>query len=404
MIGKLTLLATAAGVMTVASAAPAAAAPKYIPNQYICTFDASVAAADVDRRSARAVAALGGRKLHSYKHAIKGFAVRLPNANANPQAMLKRNGFSVDSCEMDQEATLVFPVKAKAPGGKPGKPDKPGKPPKDGGGDPTDPPASDPPTSPSQSTPWGIARVNGGVSGASGTAWVLDTGIADHWDLNVDYSRAFTAFNDDAKDRQGHGTHVAGTIAAIDNGYGVIGVAAGATVVPVKVLSDSGSGSYSGVIAGVDHVAANGSNGDVANMSLGGGYSQSLNDAVSAAAATGVKFSLAAGNESTSATTKSPASAEGDNVYTVSSFASGDNWSSFSNYGNPPVDYAEPGSSIRSTVPGSVYNGKDNAYATYSGTSMAAPHLAGLMLLGNVRTDGTVNGDPDGNPDPIGVR
>ncbi|RZV49264.1 MAG: hypothetical protein EX258_07725, partial [Sphingomonadaceae bacterium] len=211
MIGKLTLLATAAGVMTVASAAPAAAAPKYIANQYICTFDSGVAAADVDRRSSRAVAALGGTKLHTYKRAVKGFAVRTPNSNANPRAFLNKNGFAVENCEQDQVATLDFPVKGKAP-----KKDNPGrgkKPPKD---DPTPTPTPTPgtaPTSPSESAPWGITRVNGGVSGASGTAWVLDTGIADHWDRNVDYSRGFTAFNDDAKDDNGHGTHVAGTIA-----------------------------------------------------------------------------------------------------------------------------------------------------------------------------------------------
>jgi len=119
-------------------------------------------------------------------------------------------------------------------------------------------------------------------------------------------------------------------------------------------------------------------------------------DAVIAAAAKGLKFALAAGNESTSATTKSPASANGPNIYTVSSFAQGDKWSSFSNYGNPPVDFAEPGSAIPSTY-------KDGGYATLSGTSMASPHMAGLLLLGTPRSGGTVTGDPDGNPDTIGI-
>jgi subtilisin family serine protease len=139
-------------------------------------------------------------------------------------------------------------------------------------------------------------------------------------------------------------------------------------------------------------------------MSLGGGPSTALDQAVVAAAATGVKFTLAAGNESESATRHSPARANGPNVYTVSSFAKGtsatdtvDPWSSFSNFGNPPVDYAEPGSSIPSTY-------KNGSYATLSGTSMAAPHLAGILLAGNVQSNSTVDGDPDGNPDPIGTK
>jgi subtilisin family serine protease len=108
------------------------------------------------------------------------------------------------------------------------------------------------------------------------------------------------------------------------------------------VLNRQGSGTYDAIIAGVDYVAANAASGDVANMSLGGGFSQALNDAVVNASAK-VKFALAAGNESTSATTKSPASANGPNIYTISAMAEGDVWASYSNYGNPPVDFCEPG-------------------------------------------------------------
>ena len=245
--------------------------------------------------------------------------------------------------------------------------------------------------------PWGVARVNGGITyGGTGVAWIIDSGIdLDHPDLNVDESRSVTYIARSTPDDQnGHGTHVAGTVAAIDNSIGVVGVAAGATVISVRVLDRRGSGTTSGVIAGVDYVAANGKSGDVANLSLGGGFSQSLNDAVIKAAGKGIKFSLAAGNESTSATTKSPASANGANIFTVSAMASGDLWASYSNYGNPPVDYCAPGSAIYSTW-------KNGGYNTISGTSMAAPHVAGLLLLGNTKTDGTVKNDPDGNPDPI---
>lgn len=251
-----------------------------------------------------------------------------------------------------------------------------------------------------QTVPAGITRVNGGVAyTGNNVAWIIDTGIdLDHPDLNVDASRGFNAFTSgrDAKsldDGNGHGTHVSGTIAALDNNIGVVGVAAGATVIPVKVLDSRGSGSYSGVIAGVDYVAANGVSGDVANMSLGGPVSQALDDAVVAASAK-VKFSLAAGNETDDANNHSPARANGSNIVTISAMDSSDNFASFSNYANPPVDYCAPGVSIKSTW-------KDGGYNTISGTSMASPHAAGVLLLGNASTDGFVKGDPDGNPDPI---
>ena len=252
-----------------------------------------------------------------------------------------------------------------------------------------------------QETPYGILRVNG-VANYTGNnvAWILDSGVdLTHPDLNVDGSRGFNAFTSgkdggSLNDGNGHGTHVAGTIAAINNDLGVIGVAPGATVIPVKVLDSRGSGSYSGVIAGVDHVGANGSSGDVANMSLGGPVSQALDDAVKNAANKGIKFVLAAGNESTDANNSSPARANGANIYTISAMNSSDSWASFSNYGNPPVDYVAPGVSIKSTW-------KSGGYNTISGTSMASPHAAGVLLLGAPRTDGTVKNDPDGNPDPI---
>lgn len=266
--------------------------------------------------------------------------------------------------------------------------------------DPTDPGDGDGGDS-NQDTPYGITRVNGAASyTGNGVAWILDSGIdLDHPDLNVDASRGFNAFTSgsdgkSADDGNGHGTHVAGTIAALNNDIGVVGVAPGATVIPVKVLDSRGSGSYSGVIAGVDWVGANGKSGDVANMSLGGPVSQALDDAVVAASSNGVKFALAAGNESSDANNSSPARANGPNIVTISAMDVNDNWASFSNYGNPPVDYAAPGVAVNSTW-------KDGGYNTISGTSMAAPHAAGVLLLGAASTDGTVNNDPDGSPDPI---
>ena len=312
---------------------------------------------------------------HVYSKTMLGVAARLTEDQVSKITKDARVAY----IEKDQMFTLAPPPGRGNPGGG-----------GDGGG-------SDP-----QETPWGINRVNGGATyNGTGVAWIIDSGIqADHADLNVDVSRGFNAFtrgkdSDLANDGNGHGTHVAGTVAAINNSIGVVGVAAGATVIPVKVLSGRGSGSNSGVIAGVDHVAANGSAGDVANMSLGGGFSQALNDAV-INASTVVKFALAAGNESTSATTKSPASANGANIYTISAMSQGDNWASFSNFDNPPIDFCEPGVAIKSTW-------NDGGYNTISGTSMASPHAAGLLLWGNISADGAVNGDPDSSADPIGV-
>ena len=254
-----------------------------------------------------------------------------------------------------------------------------------------------------QNTPYGITRVNGGVDGTGKTAWIIDSGIdLDHPDLNVDVdrSRSFVPGEPSPDDQNGHGSHVAGTVAAIDNGIGVIGVASNAKVVALKVLGADGSGATSGIIAALDYVAAVGEPGDAANMSLGPavpilGINSALDNATTRVGAKGIGVAIAAGNSTSIANLYSPARASGENVYTVSAMDSNDQFAYFSNFGSV-VDYCAPGVSVYST---SMQGG----YATLSGTSMAAPHVCGLLLLGDLRTDGNVFLDPDFNPDPIAV-
>jgi len=256
-------------------------------------------------------------------------------------------------------------------------------------------------TEPTQEIPWGITRVvTGTVDGTGKTAWIIDSGIdSDHPDLVVDVNRSrtyVTKGKQTIEDGNGHGTHVAGTVAAINNNIGVIGVAPGATIVALRVLDDRGSGSFSWTIAALDYVAAVANVGDAVNMSLGpqSRYVDSaVDDATINVASRGIKVAIAAGNASDDAEFYSPARANHSNIYTVSAMDINDIFASFSNYGSP-VDVCAPGVSVKSTY-------KDGGYATLSGTSMAAPHVCGLLLLGNITTDGYVINDPDGNADPI---
>ncbi|MCX7879758.1 MAG: S8 family serine peptidase [Ignavibacteria bacterium] len=259
----------------------------------------------------------------------------------------------------------------------------------------------------SQTTPWGISAIGGFVNGSnlSNVAWILDTGIdLDHPDLNVNTnrSRTFVRTGRDSRtadDLNGHGTHVAGTIAARNNSIGVVGVVAGAQVIAIKVLSSNGSGSISDIVAGLDHVANYGSAGDVANLSLGGSTSTTLDNAVTNTASYGIYVVIAAGNSSANANNYSPARVNGTRIYTISAHNNNNVFASFSNYGNPPIDYCAPGVSVYSTY-------KDGRYATMSGTSMATPHVSGIILAnsGTIYTRGYVSNDPDNNADPLASR
>jgi len=359
-----------------------------IPNSYICVFYDGVGSAGSKAQLAALNA--GGQIKHVFSHALKGFSVTM-SSQAVDQMM--RANPEISYCEQDRYAGIPEPDASAQ--GKPGGGSGGGK--GGGGGGGGGKPAS------AQTTPWGVTKVGGPANGIGKRAWVIDTGVdLDHPDLNVDAGSSVSFLTGDSSpdDFNGHGTHVAGTIAAIDNSFGVVGVAAGATVVSLRVLDRRGNGPDEGVIAAIDYAAAHAQPGDVINLSLITTYMQSMNDAVAAAGAQGIYVVAGAGNNSTNAGGYSPASAGGVNVYTTSAIAdTNGTWAIYSNYGNPPVDYAEPGSNIESLD-------KNGGYTTKSGTSMAAPHLSGILLVngGVPHSNGTAIGDPDGNPDPIGVR
>ncbi|AZM60233.1 MULTISPECIES: S8 family peptidase [unclassified Streptomyces] len=209
-------------------------------------------------------------------------------------------------------------------------------------------------------------------SGGEGvTAYVIDTGVRiTHNDFGGRASYGYDAVDNDntAQDGHGHGTHVAGTVAG-----GSFGVAKKARVVGVRVLNNSGSGTTAQVVAGIDWVARNAVKPAVANMSLGGGADSTLDAAVRGAIASGVTFVVAAGNESTNASTKSPARVA--EAITVGATTSGDARASYSNYGSV-LDLFAPGSAITS-----AWRTSDTATNTISGTSMASPHVAGAAAL-----------------------
>lgn len=354
------------------------ATPSPVPDRYIIILNDDVSPWNVANEMAQE---RGLGLSHVYGTAINGFSATVPRGQLDNIASDPR----VNYIEQD----IIMSINA--PGGNPGKPDK------GGGGDTT--------TQPPQEIPNGITRINGDATNFDNsnsdtmiTVAVIDTGIDSHPDLNVvggvNFSKGKAS---NYSDGNGHGTHVAGTIGAIDNEIGVIGVAPNVPLYAVKVLDNRGSGFLSDVIAGVNWVATNAADKKikVANMSLGGSFSQALNDAVTSAINDyDVVFVVAAGNEMTDASTKSPASTP--EAITVSALADfdgafggldkntsvsfrdctesvDDSFACFSNDG-ADVDIIAPGVLIESTW-------KDGEYKTISGTSMASPHVAGAAAL-----------------------
>ena len=274
-----------------------------------------------------------------YQYALKGFAVRL---SIDEAASLSSDA-RVDYVEQDQ----VFQAHA------------------------TQTPAT-----------WGLDRVDQrdlplnntytyNQTGQGVQAYIIDTGIrASHQEFSGRIGNGFTSINDGngTNDCNGHGTHVAGT-----TGGSTYGVAKQVTLHAVRVLDCSGSGSTTGVIAGVDWVTQNHGTPAVANMSLGGGVSTALDQAVANSIGSGVSYAIAAGNSNANACNASPARVASAN--TVGATTSTDARSSFSNFGTC-VDIFAPGSSITSS-----WNTSDSATNTISGTSMATPHVAGALAL-----------------------
>ena len=261
----------------------------------------------------------------------------------------------------------------------------------------------------------GVQRVGEGGGTPIGWAWVLDSGVdLDHPDLNVQVDACRSMFRTGSRasqknDFHGHGTHVSGIIGAIDNNIGTKGVAPGAQIVGVKVLASNGRGNYRKVLKGMDYVAGNAWPGDVANMSFHVPVNTSrrkdkIRRAVWNIAGRGVHVTISAGNDYRDIDGRFPANIQGNRIYTVSALdaRTDEFWKTDddtgSNFGRG-VDCCAPGVDVLSLAP-------DGGTTWMTGTSMAAPHVAGILLLtgGGFNTDGFVTGDPDGRPDPIAIR
>jgi subtilisin family serine protease len=313
--------------------------PDTIPDHYIIVFKDAVAITDVETMTNQVIQEEGGEILFRYTTALQGFAAKL-----SPRALARiRRIPSVAYVERD----AVVSVSATQ-----------------------------------QNATWGLDRIDQRSlplnqtytytqTGSGVNAYILDTGIrATHREFSGRVAKGFSSVRDwrGTFDCDGHGTHVAGTV-----GSYTYGVAKDVTLYPVRVLDCRGSGSVAGVIAGVDWVTKNHVKPAVANMSLSGGLSTALNTAVSRSIEAGVVYSIAAGNADRDACSFSPASVP--DALTVGASTITDARASFSNFGSC-LDLFAPGQDIAST-----WKTTNRSTQILSGTSMAAPHVAGVVAL-----------------------
>ncbi|MEK6371816.1 MAG: S8 family peptidase [Acidobacteriota bacterium] len=338
---RLVILVLVVLVATTAFAGDFKKNDKKVPDQYIVVFDDAVADDEILALADELSLKYGGLKDKVYTKALKGFSVKMSEGQAKQLADDERVAWVEEDGEVSIDTTQ-------------------------------------------SGATWGLDRIDQRDRPLNGTfvytrtgsgvkAYIIDTGIRrTHTQFGGRAIDGYDAVDGTlpAADCNGHGTHVSGTV-----GGSTYGVAKGVTLVAVRVLNCSGSGTNSGVIAGIDWVRGNHAAGQpaVANMSLGGGASSALDTAVNNCINDGVSFAIAAGNSNANACNYSPARVAA--AITVGSTTSTDVRSSFSNYGSC-LDIFAPGSSITSS-----WSTSDTATNTISGTSMATPHVAGVAAL-----------------------